>query len=78
MPVATNYNEYFIIVPATALQDGSNTIDIDYRHPYDEDGTGLHRFVDPEDGLTYLYTYLWPYYANRLFPSFDQRMRSRH
>jgi aminopeptidase N len=71
-PVATNYNENFIIVAATALQDGSNTIDIDYRHPYDEDGTGLHRFVDPEDGLTYLYTYLWPYYANRLFPSFDQ------
>jgi aminopeptidase N len=70
--VVASYNDYFIIVPAGALQVGSNAIDIVYRHPYDEDGTGLHRFVDPEDGLTYLYTYLWPYYANRLFPSFDQ------
>jgi aminopeptidase N len=70
--VAVDYNEYFIVVPASALHDGSNTIQINYRHPYDEDGTGLHRFIDPQDGLTYLYTYLWPYYANRLFPSFDQ------
>jgi len=70
--IVTNYNEYFIVVPATALQGGTNVIDIAYRHPYDENGTGLHRFVDPQDRLTYLYTYLWPYYANRLFPSFDQ------
>ncbi len=32
----------------------------------------MHRFVDPEDGLTYLHSYLWPYYANRILPSFDQ------
>ena len=70
--IAANYNEYFIVVPATALRGGTNVIDIVYRHPYDENGTGLHRFVDPQDRLTYLYTYLWPYYANRLFPSFDQ------
>ena len=70
--VVANYNEYFIVVPATALQGGTNVVDIAYRHPYDENGTGLHRFVDPQDRLTYLYTYLWPYYANRLFPSFDQ------
>ncbi|MBT8077867.1 MAG: aminopeptidase N, partial [Gammaproteobacteria bacterium] len=31
-----------------------------------------HRFVDAQDGHTYLYSYLWPYYANRMFPSFDQ------
>ena len=70
--IETSYNDYFVTVPAAALQGGSNVIDIAYRHPYDEDGTGLHRFVDPEDGQIYLYTYLWPYYANRLFPSFDQ------
>ena len=51
---------------------GNNLVHITYQHPYDQDGTGLHRFVDPEDGNTYLYTYLWPYYANRLFPHFDQ------
>ena len=70
--IVANYNEYFIVVPATVLQGGINVIEIAYRHPYDENGTGLHRFVDPQDRLTYLYTYLWPYYANRLFPSFDQ------
>ena len=68
----THYNDYFITVPAATLQVGPNVIVVSYRHHYDEDGTGLHRFVDAEDGLTYLYTYLWPYYANRLFPAFDQ------
>lgn len=67
-----DYNAYFITLPAGQLQPGANTVEIAYRRPYGNDGTGLHRFVDPEDGLTYLYTYLWPYYANRVLPSFDQ------
>lgn len=70
--VAANYNGYFISIPADQLQTGANSVRISYSHPYDGNGTGLHRFVDPEDGQTYLYTYLWPYYANRLLPSFDQ------
>jgi aminopeptidase N len=71
-PVDIDYNDYFITIHAPSLAVGPNTIEIAYAHPFVEDGTGLHRFVDPEDGLTYLYTYLWPYYANRLLPSFDQ------
>lgn len=71
-PVPAQYNGFFLTLPAAALRKGRNTVDVAYTHPYSEDGTGLHRFVDPEDGRTYLYTYLWPYYANRLFPSFDQ------
>ncbi|MDH5622161.1 MAG: aminopeptidase N, partial [Gammaproteobacteria bacterium] len=67
-----DYNGYFITLPAGQLRPGANTVEIAYRRPYGSDGTGLHRYVDPEDGLTYLYTYLWPYYANRLLPSFDQ------
>lgn len=67
-----SYNGFFISLPATGLQSGPNTATIRFTHPYSEDGTGLHRFVDPVDGLTYLYSYLWPYYANRLFPVFDQ------
>lgn len=70
--VQTDYNGFFITLPAAKLIAGPNTVAIDYSHPYDQDGTGLHRFVDPEDGRTYLYTYLWPYYSNRLFPNFDQ------
>ena len=70
--VGIDYNGHFLTLPPTALQRGANTATIEFEHPYDIDGTGLHRFVDPVDGLTYLYTYLWPYYANRLFPVFDQ------
>jgi aminopeptidase N len=33
---------------------------------------GLHRFVDPEDGLSYIYSNLEPYSAHRVFPCFDQ------
>ncbi len=69
--VVADYNGFFITVPGAALQAGQNRVRIRYRHGYSRDGTGLHRFVDPVDGRAYLYTYLWPYYANRLFPSFD-------
>lgn len=71
-PVTAKYNGYFITLPGDSLESGPNSVQVTYSHPYDRDGTGLHRFVDPEDGQTYLYTYLWPYYANRLLPSFDQ------
>jgi len=67
-----DYNGFYITLPAEQLQLGANTVEVAYRHPFGHDGNGLHRFVDPEDGLTYLHSYLWPYYANRLLPSFDQ------
>jgi aminopeptidase N len=70
--VPVTYNGAFLTLPAHALREGSNSVFVAYEHRFGEDGTGLHRFVDPEDHRTYLYTYLWPYYANRVFPSFDQ------
>ena len=70
--VRVDYNGYFLTLPADTLQQGANLVNIVFEHPYSEDGTGLHRFIDSTDGRTYLYTYLWPYYANRLFPTFDQ------
>jgi aminopeptidase N len=70
--LSPDYNGHFITLPAEHLQLGPNEISIAYRRPYGHDGTGLHRFVDPEDGRTYMHSYLWPYYANRLLPSFDQ------
>ena len=71
-PIRVDYNGFFVTLPAETLQQGLNSVTVVFEHPYSEDGTGLHRFVDTTDGRTYLYTYLWPYYANRLFPSFDQ------
>jgi aminopeptidase N len=70
--ITNDYNGYYITLPAEQLKLGTNTVIVAYRNPFGHDGTGLHRFVDPEDGLTYLHSYLWPYYANRLLPSFDQ------
>lgn len=67
-----DYNGFFVTLSPSALIAGRNEVLIEYSHPFDQDGTGLHRFVDPEDNRTYLYTYLWPYYSNRLFPNFDQ------
>lgn len=71
-PGAIPYNGFFLTLPAAMLQGGPNTVTIRYSHPYSKDGTGLHHFVDPVDDRTYLYSYLWPYYANRMFPAFDQ------
>ncbi|MFT4861495.1 MAG: aminopeptidase N [Pseudohongiellaceae bacterium] len=70
--LTTDYNGFYLLLPNSALQLGANTVSIEYSHPFDQDGTGLHKFTDPEDGNVYLYTYLWPYYSNRLFPNFDQ------
>lgn len=69
---ALTYNDFFITLPGKDLRPGLNELNVRFRQNYSENGTGLHRFVDPEDGLTYLYTYLWPYYVNRMFPAFDQ------
>ncbi|MFI2812854.1 aminopeptidase N [Microbulbifer sp. YPW16] len=67
-----DYNDYFISIAPERLQAGENSIAITYNHPYSTDGSGLHRFQDPEDGNVYLYTHFEPYKANRFFPHFDQ------
>ncbi|MEO7804776.1 MAG: aminopeptidase N [Actinomycetota bacterium] len=39
---------------------------------YSNAGIGLHRFVDPADGLVYLYSDLEPFEAHRAYACFDQ------
>jgi aminopeptidase N len=39
---------------------------------YSNTGEGLHRFVDPADGRTYLYAHMFLDGARRIFPCFDQ------
>jgi len=67
-----DYNGFFLTLAAGLRRPGPNRIEIEFEHRFATDGNGLHKFVDPEDHRTYLYTYLWPYYANRLFPCLDQ------
>ncbi|WP_323846561.1 aminopeptidase N [Microbulbifer magnicolonia] len=66
------YNGYFITIAPQHLPQGRNNIAIAYTHPYSTDGSGLHRFKDPQDGNVYLYTHFEPYKANRFAPLFDQ------
>jgi aminopeptidase N len=39
---------------------------------YSRTGVGLHRFVDPVDGRTYLHTQFEPFDAHRVYACFDQ------
>jgi len=49
-----------------------NTLTIDAEFAYHTDGQGIHRFVDPEDGETYLYSQFAANDARAAFPCFDQ------
>ncbi|WP_026550428.1 aminopeptidase N [Arthrobacter sp. Br18] len=49
-----------------------NTVTVDGTARYSRSGEGLHRFVDPADGLTYLYTQFEPADARRVFANFEQ------
>ncbi|MFJ9952821.1 aminopeptidase N [Kitasatospora sp. NPDC091207] len=67
--------------PATAF-DGArvhvdgladrNVLVVDADCAYSRTGEGLHRFTDPVDGETYLYTHYEPADARRVFATFEQ------
>ena len=67
-----DYNDVFITIPAKALRAGVNEIVVDFRHEWSDNGVGLYRFDDPDDGRTYLYTDFEPRDASLAFPAFDQ------
>lgn len=76
--VPFEYNGHFITIAPEHLQRGEHAIAVNYQHPYSTNGSGLHRFEDPEDGEVYMYTDFEPYDANRLFPHFDQPNLKAH
>ncbi|MEU3459964.1 aminopeptidase N [Streptomyces sp. NPDC006733] len=57
-----------------ALDDlaADNVLTVDARCAYSRTGEGLHRFADPQDGETYLYTQYEPADARRVFANFEQ------
>jgi len=62
-----------IYLPEEALKlNAENHVHILFTNTFSNEGKGLHRFVDPEDKQDYIYSNLEPYYANEVFPHFDQ------
>ncbi|WP_035749740.1 aminopeptidase N [Arthrobacter sp. 35W] len=49
-----------------------NTVVVAAAAAYSRSGEGLHRFVDPADGKTYLYTQYEPADSRRVFANFEQ------
>ncbi|MFD4942667.1 aminopeptidase N [Streptomyces sp. NPDC058409] len=58
--------------PLTALTAGTHELRIDAAMRYSRTGEGMHRFTDPTDGETYLYTQLFMEDVQRVFAAFDQ------
>ncbi|GAB2953498.1 aminopeptidase N [Micromonospora polyrhachis] len=58
-------------VPLPALL-ADNTLTVEAEMAYSNSGEGMHRFVDPADGETYLYAMSFLDNAQRIFAAFDQ------
>ncbi|MEU4713746.1 aminopeptidase N [Micromonospora purpureochromogenes] len=58
-------------LPLTGLA-GENTLTVTAEMAYSNTGEGMHRFVDPADGETYLYAMSFLDDVQRLFAAFDQ------
>ncbi|QNE77992.1 aminopeptidase N [Streptomyces finlayi] len=58
--------------PLTALTAGPHELRTDATMRYSRTGEGMHRFTDPTDGETYVYTQLFMDDVQRVFTAFDQ------
>ncbi|APY88825.1 aminopeptidase N [Streptomyces alfalfae] len=54
------------------LTPGEHELRVDATMRYSHTGEGMHRFTDPSDGETYLYTQLFMEDVQRVFAAFDQ------
>ncbi|MFI6940901.1 aminopeptidase N [Streptomyces sp. NPDC050418] len=59
-------------LPLRHLTAGEHVLSVDAQMRYSHTGEGMHRFTDPADGETYLYTQLGMDYAPLVFAAFDQ------
>lgn len=59
-------------LPLKGLTAGEHELRIDAVMGYSRTGEGMHRFTDPTDGETYVYTQLFMDDVQRVFAAFDQ------
>ncbi|MET7380029.1 aminopeptidase N [Streptomyces sp. NPDC005526] len=59
-------------LPLKNLAPGAHELRVDAAMRYSRTGEGMHRFTDPTDGETYLYTQLFMDDVQRVFAAFDQ------
>ncbi|MEU3792746.1 aminopeptidase N [Streptomyces fructofermentans] len=59
-------------LPIKNLTAGEHELRLDTAMRYSRTGEGMHRFTDPTDGETYLYTQLFMDDVQRVFAAFDQ------
>ncbi|MFD9094027.1 aminopeptidase N [Streptomyces collinus] len=59
-------------LPLRDLAAGEHELRMDTAMPYSHTGEGMHRFTDPTDGETYVYTQMFLDDVQRVFPAFDQ------
>jgi aminopeptidase N len=54
------------------LPAGEHLVEVESVMAYQHEGKGLHRFVDPSDGLVYLHSQFEPFDAHLVYACFDQ------
>ncbi|MFR9675153.1 aminopeptidase N [Streptomyces sp. TR02-1] len=59
-------------LPLRGLAAGEHELRVEAEMPYSRVGEGMHRFTDPADGRTYLYSQCFLDDAPRVFACFDQ------
>ncbi|MFY9262979.1 MAG: aminopeptidase N [Actinomycetaceae bacterium] len=70
IPVPAKFDGARLYLPT--LQPGQYELQVNGVGVYSTTGEGLHRFRDPVDNETYLYTQFEPADARRVFPNFEQ------
>ncbi|TGM29629.1 aminopeptidase N [Leptospira levettii] len=66
------YKKGQVQLPSNRLMIGNNTLSVSFETPYAKTGNGLHKFLDPDDKETYIYSQFEAFHANKMFPCFDQ------
>jgi catechol 2,3-dioxygenase-like lactoylglutathione lyase family enzyme len=71
-PATARQARQHLVIPRTALRQGENRVELQFRAPLAVSGQALTLYRDREDGAGYVYTLLVPADASSLFPCFDQ------